>query len=778
MASGKLPAEELRWRADEHSLKNAAPRRIQGRTVVVGQPRARVALRTALNLPGQRSHVFLRGPSGSGRRSLVRSVLEELKPRPSRSLDFCYVHHFANPDRPRLIILPGGQGRHFQQAMMRIALFIRDRLPNILDSDPIRSRRDARMETAEREVRLKVAPLESRLAKQGLALVRSQTGPSTRISIYAVVMGKAVSPEEYRNLVTQNQAHERDRLAAIEQIREWQGEVNSVARDISQIWQQALAHVDQINASEAARIMADLTSDVSQRFQTDGLDQFFRELIDDVVEKRLGSDTRHLADPTLIYGVNVLTARDDRQNAPVVWANQPSVSSLFGSIDPAWTQGGRAISSFRGIRTGGLLDADGGFLVMDARHLLEEPNAWPRLARTLRTRQVEVVPPSLGWPSNALSLRPEAIPVNVQVILIGDDEVYHQLLEQGPAFGDLFGMLVDFEHSIERNQDGLGAYASFIGQLHEREALLPFSSDATLALVEQGARLSEDIGRLSAQFGLLAELAREASGRAKDDDRNTVSGQDVIQAVQQRHARSALPQIRMKRLLAQGCLRMTFAGQRHSSINSVHLLRAGSFPLAQPLALQAIVNRSSEACLLIETLPDEFGRLDTLAQLLRCPAYPAIRALVACLPTPQTPLNAAELGLATMSLLLCTLADVPMRQGVAVIGGVDSHGFALPVRAINERIEAFFDICQAAGAASEQGVIIPSACKSGLMLNEKVVKACEQERFNVWVVERVEQTLPLLTGVAAGRWKEGRFEDDSVMARARGFLTEAETRPG
>lgn len=772
MASGRLSTDELRWRADERSLKNAAPRRIQGRALVVGQPRARIALRTALNLPGQRTHVFIRGGAGSGRRSLVRSVLEELKPRPIRSLDFCYVHHFANPDRPRLIVLPGGQGRHLQQAMMRIALFIRDRLPSILDSDPIRSRRDARMETAEREVRSKVAPLEIRLAEQGLALVRSQTGPSTRISIYATVMGKAVSPEEYRNLVSQNQAHERDRLEAVERVRQWQGEVNSVAREISQVWQQALAHVDQINASEAARIMADLTADISQRFQADGLDLFLREVIDDVVEKRLGTDTSHLADPTLIYGVNVLTARDDRQNAPVVWANQPSVASLFGSIDPAWTQGGRAISSFRGIRTGGLLDADGGFLVIDARHLLEEPNAWPLLARTLRTRQVEVVPPSLGWPSNALSLRPEAIPVSVQVILIGDDVIYRQLLDRDPAFGDLFGMLVDFEHSLERDQDGLGAYASFVGQLVEREALLPFSSDAIVALVEQGARLSEDVGRLSGQFGLLAELAREASGRAQDDDRNRVSGLDVVQAVQQRQARAALPQIRMKRLLEQGCLRMSFNGQRRASINSVRLLRADRFPAAQPLTLQAVVNRSNQAALLLDSQPDLLGRIDTLTQLLRCPALPGLRVLLACLPKPQSPADTDDLGLAIMALVLCSLADTPIRQGIAVIGSMDCHGFAGPSRAINERIEAFFDLCQSAGPTSDQGVIIPSPCKSALMLNEKVTHACEQERFHVWSVERVEQALPLLTGLPAGRWQDGQFEDNSVLARARRFLTE------
>jgi ATP-dependent Lon protease len=393
MVNFTIAPEQLRWTPGDDSVKEKSTRKAPQSIGVVGQSDARQALKLALTSQSWHHNAYLRGSEASGRRALVHSLLDELKPAPRRSLDFCYVHNFAHPDRPRLIVLPGGQGRHFQQAMTRISLFVRDRLPEILKNDPIRSRREARKEAAEREIRHKIKPVEARLAEDGLALMRTQSGPTSRVSIYPQVMGKTVSPEEYRNLVTQGQAREEDRLKALKKAEHWQPEVNRFAHEINQIWQQAIQHIDQINATETARILGEMTTEVAKRFRADGLDIFLREIIDDIVEKRVRRDTSHLADPTLLYGVNVLTARADRKKAPTVYANQPSVANLFGTIDPAWLSGNRAVSSFRGIRTGSLLEADGGFLILDAADLISEPGCWRMLMRTLRTGLSEVVPP-------------------------------------------------------------------------------------------------------------------------------------------------------------------------------------------------------------------------------------------------------------------------------------------------------------------------------------------------------------------------------------------------
>jgi predicted ATP-dependent protease len=768
MAINPIDPEKLRWQPDDKLISETSTERAARSTSIVGQPRAKVALRFALTSQGRNHNAYLRGPDGCGRSTLVRTMLAELKPTPERSNDFCYVHNFANPDRPRLIVLPGGQGHHFQHAMTRISLFVRDRLPEILKNDPIRSRREARKEAAEREIRLKVAPLEKRLAADGLALIRTQSGPSSRISLYPMIMGKPVSPEEYRNLVTQGQAREADRQAASEKIAQWQSEVNKAAHEIGQIWQQALQHIDQINASETARILSEMTAEVGRKFKAPGMDVFLREMIDDIVEKRIGKDTSHLADPTLLYGANVLTSRVDRAHAPVVFASQPSVASLFGTIDPAWMSSGRAITSFRGIRTGALLEADGGFLVMDATDVLAEPGSWRMLMRALRTGLAEVVPPDLSWPYSAQSLKPEPIPIKVRVVLIGDAETHARLTREDPDFAQLFKVLVDFDHSLARDADGCSSYVRFLAALVEKDQLRHFDQSGIAAMIEQGARRSLEPGRLSTAFSDLADLAREASNRATDEGTDLVLRKHVEQAARQQRERVALPNVQLHRALEQGRLEIPVRGRATGQLNAVAVRPAIHPVICSPVSIQANSVPARDGRILIDgqeedgwlqVLIGQLLQLDRpLARLVRINSRPDIDALD------------PGLDLARAVALLASLADAPVRQGIALIGSVDDRGRVLPVKGIDERIEAYFDLCRHAGLSGNQAVVVPRASAGMLMLERELIKQCAGDMFKVYAVDHLVQALELACGARAGQWKDQAFPEDSLLGRARRAL--------
>jgi predicted ATP-dependent protease len=769
MAINPIDPEKLRWQADEKLVGGDSTENAARATTIVGQPRAKVALRFALTSQGRNHNAYLRGPDGCGRNTLVRTMLAELKPTPARSSDFCYVHNFSNPDRPRLIVLPGGQGHHFQHAMTRISLFVRDRLPEILKNDPIRSRREARKEAAEREIRLKVAPLEKRLTNDGLALIRTQSGPSSRISLYPLIMGKPVSPEEYRNLVTQGQAREADREAASEKIRQWQGEVNKAAHEIGQIWQQALQHIDQINASETARILSEMTAEVGRKFKAAGLDIFLREMIDDIVEKRIGKDTSHLADPTLLYGANVLTSRVDRTHAPVVHASQPSVASLFGTIDPAWMSSGRAITSFRGIRTGALLEADGGFLVLDAADVMAEPGAWRMLMRALRTGLAEVVPPELGWPYSAQSLKPEPIPVRVRVIMIGDAETHARLTAEDPDFAQLFKVVVDFDHSLARDSDGGGSYLRFLASLVEKEQLRHFDQSGVLALIEQGARRSAEPGRLSTAFGELADLAREASIRAVDEGSEKILRKHVEQASRQQRERVALPNVQLMRAIDQGLIEIPVRGRAIGQVNGMTIRPAIQPTTATPVSIQASLVPAHRGRILIDEV-EESGWLEVLLGQLLHLNQPLDR-LVRINSQPGIDPHDAGLNLARAVAVLSAMADLPIRQGLALVGAVDERGRVHAVKGIEERIEGYFDLCRHIGLSGNQGIIVPRSSAESLMLEQEVVKQSGNDMFKVYAVDHIAQALEMASGVRAGQWKEQHFPDDSLLGRARRSLS-------
>ncbi|MFU8831252.1 MAG: AAA family ATPase [Wenzhouxiangella sp.] len=765
MSKFTIPPEQLRWQPDSDSVPTSSTRDAQKLKSIVGQPRARVALRFALTTSSRNHNVYVRGPEGCGRRALVASMLAEMKAAPEHSCDFCYVHNFANPDRPRLIVLPGGQGNQFQHAMTRIGLFVRDRLPDILKNDPIRSRREARKEAAEREIRAKVAPLEKKLRSDGLALIRTQSGPSSRIAIYPQIMGKPVSPEEYRNLVTQNQAREEDRLAAVEKSARWQGEVNRFAREVSQIWQQAMQHIDQINASETARILGELTAEVGRKFKASGMDVYLREIIDDIVEKRVGRDTSHLAEPTQLYGVNVLTSRSERDLAPVVFARQPSVPNLFGAIDPGWMSSGRAVTSFRGIRTGAMLEADGGFLVLDAADAVAEPGCWRMLMRTLRTGLAEVVPPELGWPYSAQSLKPEPIPIKVRVILTGDAETFSRLNREDRDFPQLFKVLADFDDTLARDQEGINGYTRFLAQLVDEEELTHFDRSGIQAMLEHGARLAGEPERLSARFSELADLACEASGRARDDGSEDVLKKHVEQAARQRRERAGLPFVRTLRAVDQGRLEINARGRADGRLNAAGAGRTGTLAMAMPMMVSASF-AAAESCHLSIDDSDHVEWLSILlGQTLHMDTPIRITARIST--RPWSDMADESLDLARVCCLLGALAGVPLQQGVAVIGTVDDDGLVGPARDINERIEAHFELCRHGGLSGSQGVIIPRANVGELMLDREILKACANSMFSVQAVNTLAQTLELISGARVGTWKDGAFVEDSLLWRAR-----------
>jgi len=773
MVNFTVAPEKLRWTPEKDSVKEKSTRKAPQSIGVVGQSDARQALRLALTSQSWHHNPYLRGSEASGRRALVHSLLDELKPAPRRSLDFCYVHNFAHPDRPRLIVLTGGQGRQFQQAMTRISLFVRDRLPEILKNDPIRSRREARKEAAEREIRHKIKPVEARLADDGLALMRTQSGPTSRVSIYPVVMGKTVSPEEYRNLVSQGQAREEDRLKALKKAERWQPEVNRFAHEIDQIWQQAIQHIEQINATETARILGEMTTEVTKRFRADGLDIYLREIIDDIVEKRVGRDTSHLADPTLLYGVNVLTARADRRKAPTVYAGQPSVANLFGTIDPAWLSGNRAVSSFRGIRTGALLEADGGFLILDAADLLSEPGCWRMLMRTLRTGLSEVVPPELGWPYSAQSLKPEPIPIDVRVVLIGNRGTFEKLAREDRDFPELFQILVDFDDSLARDKVGQSHYVRYLGSLVRHEELPHFDRSALLAMIEFGARRSPEAGRLTARFGEIGDLAREAAAIAQGDESNEVVDEHVERALTQRSQRHGVLVRRALRVFEEGHSTIRVHGHADGTVPGVACDTLGKIVTALPVMVSAGIAASGRL-----QMHSAEGRADTLrlamalVRLARIDSEPGLTATFQLTAAdPDFPCEQdSGLDLARMTALIGGLASAKLRQDVALIGEVGVHGQVLGVDNINERIESWFDFCRQAGLSGQQAVVIPRPNCVELMVDREVVKACTNDMFRVYAVDNALQAAELCTGVRAGSYKSGQFAEDSLLGRVRAGL--------
>ncbi len=775
MARFVIPPEKLKRRAasdkiDIDSTADAAP--LAG---TVGQGTARKALRFGIEFPGNGQHVFVRGRPGSRRRRLVRSVIKEISPAPRQARDFCYVHNFANPDRPKLICLKSGQARAFQQQMLRIGLFVKERLPEILDNDPIRGRRESREAAAEREVRELIKPFEKQIEADGLGLIRSQSGPNARLEVGIKVMGKPVSLEEFRSMVARKQASEDDRRSVHEKIERFQPELQRIARQIRDIWQQSQRHIEQINVSEAARILGEMSTEVTRQFRAPGVESFLRDVIDDVLEKRVGHDTRHLADPSVLYGVKVLKSDPGGETAPVIAPDLISAGNLFGSVDPAWRSGERSVASFRGIHAGALIEADGGFLMLDAEDLIHQPELFRRLVRSLRSEATEILAPTPAWSHAAQSLKPEPVPIDCGVIVVGDRDAYQRLMELDKDFSEQFRILADLRDSVTRDADGINEICGLLAAIIKEQSLLHLDRSAIATVLDYIGRNSGRPDALAASPGDLAALLREASYIAGEAERGEVSRDDIEQSLQNRRERSSVGWHELLSSLPQGSTAGLQTRGRRSGRVAISTTRTEvgqTFALPASVDIAVTPSATGQATISGEdTAGNAFhqpipGLAEMIGEILHLESGLDIHMTQTggMAPCPED-IDAAMAALACGTL--ATLAKAPMRQEFMFAAAVDARFQLTSIRRINERIEAFHEACQVDGLSGQQGVAMSRQNIERLALDQKIIKACSNDTFKLYGLDTLNQALELVTGQRAGTWKDGEFTADSILARAR-----------
>jgi predicted ATP-dependent protease len=786
-----LEPVELRWTCDPDMLPFETTADLVAAQGVVGQPSAVEALRFGLECwaPGQ--NVFVRGLTGTGRMTLVGLLLEGIKPPAKPCCSYCYVHNFADPDRPRLITVPAGQGRLFRRRVTDLAEFIRDDLADAVKADAIRSRREAIERKAKDDVNAISQPFGRELRDASLELVSIQTGPIVQPAILPLVDGKPVPAEELERLVAEGSVPE-------EQVRLYRGQqarflekLAEVTSRVQAIQAQAAESVRAITADAVRAILTGMTRAIVTDFPGDDVRRFLDEVIAEVAETRLTEAGRRGFDPIRLYGVNILIDEDRGDGRPVVIENTPTLTKLLGTVEREWTGQGPGVADYRAIRAGSLLRAGGGYLILDARDVLSEPGAWKVLVRTLRTGQLEIVPSESGFVFWQQPIKPEPIPIQLRVILVGDAETYNILDRHDPDFPHLFKVLADFDSVIDRTRDGLHQYARVLARIAREENLPPFHRSAVAALLEHGARIAAQRGKLTARFGRIADIAREAAFLAAKSGRAVVSSEEVMDAVQRTRRRADLPARRFREALCEGTLNIVTSGSVVGQVNGLAVSHSGPLTYGFPARITASIGAGGAGLINIDIQSALSGAIHTkgfhtlgglLLHLLQTD-HPLTFSASVAFEQSYGHIDGDSASCAEICCLLSALTRIPIRQGVAITGAVDQFGRVQAIGGVTEKIEGFFDACSDLGLTAEQGVVIPRANAGDLMLRADVVAVCAEGRFHVWAVDTVHEALELLTSVPAGkRGADGTFPEGTLLRtaveRAREFWLQASQRFG
>jgi predicted ATP-dependent protease len=782
----ELAPEQLRRRVDPSRLGFASTEEVEPLVGTIGQPRALDALEYGLEVDTRGSNLFVAGAPGSGRLSTVLDFLEgrsALRPVPD---DWVYVHNFDNPDQPNAIRLPAGRGSGFARAMNDFVEAVGREIPRAFESEEYDGRRRETLgEIAQRRQSLE-EELMRFAAERGLALKTTITG----FASMPLLDGKPITreqferlPEAQREAITKATAEVQTRTSTyLHQVRQLEKEASrklaELDREIALFATEPLFHELEERFADQAEVLAylrDVKTDVLARLDD------FREAEETPLPLglALGAGTR--AHDHTRYRVNVFVDNGATEKAPVIVERNPTYYNLMGRIQYRPTFGAM-VTDFREIKPGALHRATGGFLVLELLDVLGHPFSWAALKRALRSAETRIENLAEEFsPVPSASLRPEPIPLDVKVVLLGSPLHYHLLYQLDEDFRELFKVKADFAPELDWTPEHEQNYAAFVSRRVRDGDLHHFDPAAVGKVVEYGARIRENQRKLSTHLLEISDLVAEASFWARKLGHELVEAGDVELAIRKKEYRSSLLEERIQELIADGTIVIDTEGERVGQVNGISILDLGDYAFGRPCRVSARVALGDGGIESIERQIELSGRIHSKGfEILS--GYLAANyaqdwplAISAKLTFEQSydEIEGDSASSTELYALLSALSGLPLRQGIAVTGSVDQHGEVQAVGAVTRKVEGFFATCKAQGLTERQGVLVPAANVHNLMLDDEVVDAVEQGRFHVWAVRTVDEGIEILTGCPAGRRDaEGTYPPESVHGRVAARLAE------
>ena len=764
-----LSKDALRWRCDPDAFSFETTDELDPTGHVVGQDTAVEALRFGLEIHAPGQNIFVRGLVGTGRSTLVQRLMREVKPACPLSSDRAYVYNFRRPDRPRLITLPRGQGERFRTRIDTFIDFVKRELAGGLRSDVVKARGQEIEAQFSDQLRESTQPFENELREAGYGMLTIQAGPASRQLIVPLIENEPATPERLQALRQQGAISDEQMAAWDKEITDWNQRLQEVGEVVADLRARREEQLQTLVHTELRGLLDQAARSIRLEFPHPPVYIFLDEVIEDIVLKRMAEIGENEAF-TERYRVNVVLSHATGESCPTIVEHAPSPRALLGSIDPGFDPEGDAVFTPQMmIRGGSLLQADGGFLVLDATDLVSEPGAYKSLMRTLRSGVVEWMPPTAGPGQPVAFIKPEPIPVNVKVILIGDASIYYMLDAIDSDFRAQFKVLADFDSVIARNDEGLQFYADVIAGIGKAESLPPFTKAGVAALCEHGARIAAQGDKLTSRFGRLADLQREAAFLAKRASDKFVTDAHVFDAVKRTKQRANLPSRRFQEMIGKGVIRIRTSGEVVGQVNGLAVIQAGQLTYGFPNRITATIAPGTAGTINVEEAARLSGQIHTkgflilggvLRTLLR-PEHPLTFSASVTFEQSYGGVDGDSASGIEVCCLLSALTELPIRQDLAMTGAIDQHGDILPIGGANEKIEGFYDACQHNGLTGSQGVIIPLSNAADLMLRADVVEACDSGQFHVYAVDRVHEAIELLFGMPAGD-RDG----DGVLGRA------------
>jgi lon-related putative ATP-dependent protease len=765
----EVPLAQLRWTLDPKSLPFKSTDELEPLKETFGQDRALEAFRFGLGVRKKGYHVFVTGPTGTGRMTTALKILDEMASKDVIPDDLCYVYNFKNPENPRLVRVEAGLGRHFKDDIEHLVDTLKKDVPLLFESEDYINMKREILETYDEKGKNFFKELDNRVKKEGFAIVQMQIGQVTRPVVMPIVNEQPTPMERLETLVERGE-YPTEKFDAIKgmhrQLTEQVDRIFLEIRDMQREVQKKLEDIDRLIFLKSVGVPVET---LKTKYNLPKVHAYLDEMVEDMADNlavfRAGPQPQAAAPPWGMQGnpfqpyqVNLLVDNGDTRGQPIVVEHNPNYKNLFGTIDRAVDRSGMWTTDFSRIHVGSLLKANGGYLLLNMRDAILEPGVWQGLKRALMTDLMEIETFDPFYLFTTTGMKPEPIELDIKVVVVAEPRLYYLLQMHDEDFVKMFKVRADFAGSMKKDENNVLQVARYVKLKCDEEKFKPFDRTAVAALIEEAVRMSGRQEKISIHLLRFNEIVQEADFRAQMDSKATVSAKHVDQALKARIYRSNLIEEQIQEMMDRGSLLIDTDGAVVGQVNGLSVYMMGDYSFGKPTRITAATSMGRAGVINIEREADLSGSTHNKGVLIlsgylrRKYAQQKPLTMTTSIAFEQSygGVDGDSASSTEIYAILSSVSNLPLRQDLAVTGSVNQKGEVQAIGGVNQKIEGFFDCCKVKGLTGKQGVLIPESNVKDLMLRKDVVEAVAKGKFRVYPVKTIDQGIEILTGIPAG----------------------------
>lgn len=743
----------------------------------IGQDRGIKALEFGVNVDIKGYNLYLEGPTGVGKTSYTKNYLNKISKKKKTPCDWCYVYNFDDPNEPVAISLAAGLGKDFKEAMDTFIKDVQVDIRNTFNNEDFEKEKALIKGEYEEKRNVLMAKLNERSEKCGFQVKSAQNG----IYMMPILDGKTIEQEDFEKLDPElKQKYEEKSVIVQEQIIQAIGEIKEIEKQTNkklEEWQSNIAlltvnqHINYIKSrfkrnKKITKFLDNVKKDILKN-----IDYFLVEPQQQQVTAQIPGPKPEMPKPWLNYRVNLFVDNSEQEGAPVIMDSDYSYHNIFGKLEYE-NYYGSLKTDYTMLKPGLLHKANGGYIMFQAKDLVANGICYETLKKALRMKEL-ILENTADQRSSMvmISLKPEPIPLDLKVILIGNEQIYQTLLALDEDFRKLFKVKVEFEDTSDNTLENMNQIARFIHSYCEQEELLPLDRTAVAKVMQFSSRLANDQEKLSTRFNDLAEVIGEASTWAKMNKAKIVSGEYIDKALQERVERIKKYDSRYLEMIKDNTLLISTSGSKVGQINGLTIMSIGDYSFGKPAKITANTYTGKSGIINIEREVELSGSSHSKGVYILsgylgekfAQDIPLSLTASICFEQLYNGVDGDSASSTELYAILSSLSGVPINQSLAVTGSVNQKGEIQPIGGVNEKIEGFFQICETRGLDGSHGVIIPIQNVKNLNLADNVLDAVKNKKFHIYAISSIDEGIELLTGVPAGKKdSNGRFPAGSI----------------